>query len=217
MKKAGLGFLLLMAGAALLAAQTARIREISGTVEIKRPGAPDWEAAKAGQALDTAALISTGFKSTALVDVGNSTVLVRPLTRLSLEELAGTGERVALNLRAGRIRAEVKPPAGGKVDFTIRSPSVTASVRGTVFDFDGVRLRVEEGRVYLAGENAAGAYISTGHAVEAAETGTVPAVITAVKETLAPAPPAGVDTVPVIITPGPSRANLDLRFDWSGQ
>jgi hypothetical protein len=219
MKKTGLGVILLMS-AALLGAQTAVIREISGTVEVKQPGAPEWKAAKAGQVLETAALISTGFKSTALLSIGNSAVAVRPLTRLSLEELlaARNGEQVTLNLRAGRIRANVKPPVGGKVNFTVRSPIATASVRGTVFDFDGTRLRVEEGRVYLAAPNTAGTYISTGHTAAAdGGAGKIPGAIETIKEELSPALPAGVDTVPAAIAPPASNGNLNIRFTWSEQ
>jgi hypothetical protein len=157
MKKTGLIFLLLMS-AALAGAQAARLEQVSGTVEVKAPGAGAWQAAEAGQVLDTASLISTGFKSTALVRIGNSAITVRALTRLSLEEIAAAQneEQVTVHLRAGRIRADVKPPAGGKTSFVVRSPIATASVRGIVFEFDGIRLQVEEGRVYLGGENAAG-------------------------------------------------------------
>jgi hypothetical protein len=110
----------------------------------------------------------------------------------------------------------VKPPLGGKTDFTVRSPIATASVRGTVFDFDGSRLLVEEGRVYLAGADAAGAYISGGHGSDG-EAGKTAAVIETVKEELSPALPAGVDTVQAGITAAPSSANLDIRFDWRDQ
>jgi hypothetical protein len=217
MKKTGLGFLLLMS-AALLGAQTAQIRSITGTVEVKKPGAPAWEAAKAGQVLDRASLISTGFKSTALVSIGNTDITVRALTRLSLEEIlaAQNDEQVTLDLRAGRIRVNVKPPVGGKISFTVRSPVATASVRGTVFEFDGVLLRVEEGRVYLTGDNAPGVYISTGHAADGDAETAAPA-IDSIKETLSPALPAGVDAVPAAATSAPSSVNLDIGFDWSGQ
>jgi hypothetical protein len=218
MKKTGLVFLLLM-GAVLLGAQTAVIREISGTVEVKNPGAPEWETAKAGQALYPASLISTGFKSAALLSIGNSDITIRSLTRLSLAEILGdkNGEQVLLNLRAGRIRADVKPPAGGTINFTVRSPIATASVRGTVFDFDGLRLQVEDGRVYLTGSTAAGAYVSAGHEAAVEETaGKIATAIETVKEALSPALPAGVDTVPVVSSTPPS-ANLDVQFDWSAQ
>jgi hypothetical protein len=106
-------------------AQTAVIRETSGIVEVKAPGLAEWKTAAAGQTLEKASVISTGFRSTALVTIGNSTVTVRPLTRLSLEELATkqTGEQITLNLRAGRVRADVvplreskiAPPYGGRI------------------------------------------------------------------------------------------------------
>jgi hypothetical protein len=196
MKKAVAGFLFLTV-AALLGAQTgapgtAVIREVNGTVEVKAPGASEWKAASAGQILDRAALISTGFKSTARISIGNSDITVRPLTRLGLEELIANqeSERVTLNLRAGRVRADVKPPTGGKTDFTIRATTATASVRGTVFEFDGTRLRVEEGRVHLGGASVTGAYVGKGHATTAEqETGKTAAA--------------------------PSSAGLGIRFGWN--
>jgi hypothetical protein len=125
------------------------IRETAGTVELKHPGQTDWTPAKPGDRIEGTSVISTGFKSTAVLSIGNSTVTVRPLTRLSLEELlTGDGnEQVSLALRTGRIRAEVRPPAEGKTEFKVRSPIATASVRGTIFELDPVNLRVSEGTV----------------------------------------------------------------------
>jgi hypothetical protein len=139
-------------------APDAVIRECSGNVEIKAGGdaaAGDWIPAKVGMPLDSKTLISTGFKSTALLAIGNSTVLVRSLTRLSLEELVlrEGNEQVDLNLRAGRVRADVNPPSSGKTDFTIRSPTATASVRGTSFDFNAINLSVYSGKVAFTGRD----------------------------------------------------------------
>ncbi|MDR2369848.1 MAG: FecR family protein, partial [Treponema sp.] len=108
-----------------------------------------------------------GFKSTALLVVGSSTITVRPLTRLTLEEIQNItgGESARLLLQTGRIRAEVKPPAGATADFTVRSPIATASVRGTSFDFDGVNLSVDEGLVHVAGGNGSAVYVGAGHRV----------------------------------------------------
>jgi hypothetical protein len=99
--------------------------------------------------IEKTARISTGFKSSAVIALGNSTITVRPLTRLTLEEIARLQdtEEAGLYLGTGRVRAEVAPPSGGKIDFTVRSPMATASVRGTTFDFDTVNLRVLEGRI----------------------------------------------------------------------
>jgi hypothetical protein len=222
MKKAGIACVLLM-GAALLGAQTApqnaeaAIRSITGRVEIKAAGATEWRAAEEGQILDRAALISTGFKSTALISIGNSDITVRPLTRLSLEEIAAAGnnEEVVLNMPTGRIRAEVNPPVGGTVDFSVRSPSVTASVRGTVFDFDGIRLAVEQGRVRLAVEGGAGVYVGGGHSTAAnPATGRPASVIEQVKEDMRPPLPAGIDVAPPASAAAPASAGLGILFDW---
>jgi hypothetical protein len=138
------------------------------------------------------------------------------LTRLSLEEIAlkQNEEQVMLNLRAGRVRADVIPPPKGKVDFSIRSPTVTASVRGTVFDFDGTRLSVEEGRVRLSGESVTGAYIGAGHSTAVdTETGKTATVAEVLKEELSPALPAGVDTVPEAPA-APVSGGLGIGFEW---
>jgi hypothetical protein len=215
MKKTGVGILLLMS-AVVLGAQTALIVETSGTVEIKAPGASEWRAAVTGEALERATLISTGFRSTALIRIGNSTITVRPLTRLSLEEIAANqdGEQVVLNLRAGRVRADVRAPEGGRTDFSVRAPTATASVRGTVFEFDGLEVKVEEGRVHLGGQSVTGAYVSAGHSTAVdAERGSTAAVVEVLKEELAPALPAGVDAAPSAPVAA-AGGGLGIVIDW---
>jgi hypothetical protein len=140
----------------------ARFLEVTGTVEIREADSPDWKKAAAGDRIGRKAVISTGLKSGALISLGSSRLEVRPLTMLTLEELAQKGktEETNLYLRTGRIRATVTPPTGQNVDFTVGSPTVTASVRGTSFEFDGRRLWVETGWVLLKG--AAGQQVYVG-------------------------------------------------------
>jgi hypothetical protein len=127
----------------------AQIREITGRVELKAPNQETWVTASPGDYMEKDTLISTGFKSSAILSLGNSSLFVQALTRLSLGELSARGneEKIDLSLRTGRVRAEVRPPPDGKIEFTVRSPMATASVRGTVFEFDTMNLRVAEGRV----------------------------------------------------------------------
>jgi ferric-dicitrate binding protein FerR (iron transport regulator) len=203
----------------------ATIREISGTVEIKAPGAADWAPASRGQVVEQRALISTGFKSSVLLAIGNSTLSVQPLTRLSLEELvlAGNSEKVDVNLRAGRVRANVRPPAGGTTGFTVRSPTATASVRGTVFEFNGTELRVDEGRVHLSsstsggggGGGGNGAYVGVGHVGRMdTETGRAAGAAETAREALAPAMPAGADSAPEAPAAVPTAGDINAGFDW---
>jgi hypothetical protein len=154
---------LILAGGCLFA-QNARFIDLTGTVEVKTGTSAAWIPARPGMEIKKDTLVSTGFKSTARISLGNSTLTIRPLTRLTLAELVqrGNDENVALYLETGRVRAEVSPPSGGRTDFTVRSPSVTASVRGTAFEFDTRRIQVENGRVLFAGPNGQAVYVDGG-------------------------------------------------------
>jgi hypothetical protein len=116
-------------------------------------------------------------------------VAVRPLTRVTLEQLQSQGpESAELYLQTGRVRVEVRPPAGGAVNFTVRSPSATASVRGTSFEFDGVNLHVDEGRVYIVGSDSSAVYVGAGHqAVSDSRTGKIAGAAEMVMAELTPA------------------------------
>ena len=146
-------------------AQQGVIRDLAGTVEIKRASSTKWESARKGQTMENSTMISTGFRSTALIALGNSILTVRPLTRLTLVELSRMqdDEKVELRLQTGRVRAEVKKAEEGRIDFTVRSSAATASVRGTVFELDTHNLRVIEGTVAFSGPSGGAALIDAGH------------------------------------------------------
>lgn len=210
---------LMILSGALLQAQEAYIREFYGTVEVQAPGAAVWTAAETGQRITGDTRISTGFKSSASIVLGNSTLVVRPLTRLSLEELRNIqgNEEARLYLRSGRIRVNVKPPVGGQTGFTVRSPMVTASVRGTSFDFDGVNLQVDEGQVHAAGEDGGGVYVGAGHRTASnPETGRVAGGMETAREDLTPALPAGAaGTMPEPAAIMPQTADYGFGFRWN--
>ncbi|MCL2881089.1 MAG: FecR family protein [Treponema sp.] len=155
----GVLFIFMISGIAAQNAATqtnnpsAVIRDIAGTVEIRLAGSEVWKPAAKGQSISGDTTISTGFKSSALLALGDSLVTIRPLTRLTLKELSMSAdtEKVQVNLQTGRVRAEVKAPAGARAQFTVQSPSATASVRGTVFEFDTQNLWVSEGTVAFSG------------------------------------------------------------------
>ena len=129
-------------------AEHAVIKEAAGKVEIMAPG-ENWQPAKKGTVLVKGTTISTGFRSTAVLDLGSSVLEVKPLTRMKLEELIKTQNKTTtkLYLRVGRVRAEVKSGTGTRHDFKLRSPVSTAAVRGTKFEYNGRTLKVEEGTV----------------------------------------------------------------------
>jgi len=144
---------LLIGGAVLAFAQNGVIRELTGEVSLKPAGTSAFVPAKAGDVVAKDTVVSTGFKSIAVIAVGSSVITVRPLTRLTLAEIqtASGTETVNVNLQAGRVKVDVKPPAGTKANFTVQSPSATASVRGTSFECDTVNLKTLEGTVAYSG------------------------------------------------------------------
>ena len=152
MKKAILTVFLMVLGISIFA-QTGIIKELSGTVELKTAGASAFVPANSGDRVNADTVISTGFKSTALVEAGSALIVVRPLTRLTLTEIqASSGtETLNANLQAGRIRVDLTPPAGTKASLTVTSPSATASVRGTSFDMNVMGVHVYSGKVGFGG------------------------------------------------------------------
>ncbi|MDR1374660.1 MAG: FecR domain-containing protein [Treponema sp.] len=208
---------MLVSGGALFA-QEAYIREYTGTVEVQAPGAA-WTAAAAGMPITGDTRISTGFKSTAVIVTGNSTLLLRPLTRLTLEELRKFqgDEDVRFYLQSGRVKADVHPPEGGTTNFTVRSPVATASVRGTSFEFDGVNLRTGEGLVHVTGRDGAGVYVGAGHkTVSDPETGRTAGTAETAQAELTPAAsvPAFADTAPEPAAIMPRMADAAVNFEW---
>ncbi len=134
-------------------AQTAVIKELSGTVELKQAGQTAFVPAKIGDEVAQSTIVSTGFKSTALIEAGSSVITVRPLTRLSLAEISSASgtETINVSLQTGRVRVDVNPPLGTRTTMSVRGPNATASVRGTSFEFDTRNLTVESGVVAFQG------------------------------------------------------------------
>jgi hypothetical protein len=144
--------LVMFAGVSLLSvlAQEASFSEVNGKVEYQL-GKDSWKPAKVGDKVGKGVVISTGFKSTAVLMIGKSAISIKPLTRMTLEDIVKTegGTQSQLFLLAGRVKADIPPQPGQTTEFKVKSPTATASVRGTGFEFDGVNLIVERGSVQL--------------------------------------------------------------------
>jgi len=180
------------------------IRELAGTVEVKRANSSVWEAASRGQILELDHSISTGFRSTAVISLSNSLITLRPLTRISIRELTQSSgnEKVELNLQTGRIRADVKAPDGGQTEFIIRSPNSTSSVRGTVFEFDTLQLTVLEGTVEFSGRTGS-SYLIDAIGYSRIDVGTGQASYPPAASELIPVPP--IASEPILVSPQPPK------------
>jgi hypothetical protein len=192
-------FLFIMILLALITAagvfcQNGVIRELRGNVELKHPGVSDFVSANAGDTVASSTIVSTGFKSTVIIEVGSSLISVRPLTRLSLSEIQimENTENVKVNLQAGRVRVDVNPPAGTKAQFSVQSPMAVASVRGTNFEMDAETLVVSEGRIIYNSSVGSAVIVTGGNSSFVNIAGTPANPVDVAEASLAPAVPVGV-------------------------
>lgn len=222
--KRAVAFVLILLCAVYLSGQAAPagqvrgvLTQLSGTVEIKAPGAAAWTKAAAGAVLEPNTGISTGFRSTAVIEIGGSTITVRPLTRLTLEELTRkeNTQEVQVYLAAGRVQANVTPPAGMRTDLTVRGPSATASVRGTDFYFNTVDLVVDKGLVAFVGGDMSSILVSRGQSSSVDENGGAGLPALTENENLRPPLPVGIDPAdPGFGNSGPPMGTLDITVKW---
>ena len=200
-----------------VSAQNAVIERITGTVEIKQPGENSFKNANSGDTLYKETVIATGFKSLAVIKIGSTTITARPLTHLTLTEIQALSEAetVNINLQAGRIRVDVKPSVGTKARMTVNSPTATASVRGTSFEFDTDNLFVNEGTVSFNGSRGQNILVSAGGNSRVGQTGQVVSPRDRRNADLLPPSPAGINAgdVPVSL-PVAAGANFAIELEF---
>ena len=122
---------------------TGKILEINGNVDLKPAGSSSFVKAGVGDEIALDTIVSTGFRSIAVIAAGNSIITVQPLSQLSLSENNN------INLQTGKIKIE--PTAGTQTIFTVHSPGTNSFVRGTSFEYDTVNMKANEGRVLFSG------------------------------------------------------------------
>jgi hypothetical protein len=209
--------MLILIPAGLAFAQTATLVDFKGKVELMKPGAA-WAAAVKGMRIDKGMTISTGFNSSATLQLGDSIVLAKALTRLTLDELVRKENTVqtSLNLRVGKVRAEVKSSQGLAQDFKLKSPVSTAAVRGTTIEGDGENTVCIIGTVSVS--NAAGQARTIGGGEQTKVSGSdapKAAEQTKAESAAVPAAPVAPQTVvapPPIVPPGPTTGGLTIQM-----
>ena len=196
------GFMIVIAAVLFATDLTAVVKEASGKVEIRSPG-ERWKTATPGMKIETGDSISTGFRSKAILAIGESQVVVKQLTRMELSELVekeGT-IRTGLNLRVGKIKAKVRTTTGLRQDFRLTSPVSTAAVRGTSFEYDGINLKVIEGTVEFTNKRGQKRMVPAGVASRILGTGL---------------PQSGEELRNLLINIDPSTLTIPRNFDISG-
>jgi hypothetical protein len=199
-----------------IAAQAGMIRELTGDVELKRAGEASFTAASAGDSVARDTIISTGFRSTAIVVIGSAVITVRPLTRLSLAEIqsAENTENIDVNLQTGRIRVDVKSPAGTRTSMNVQSPSATASVRGTSFWKNSDGVEGIEGKVLVRGTSGPGVILTGKNATSTRKDGRSSDPAATITQTIYPASPQGTFENTSYSSPANETGNININVDW---
>ena len=120
-------FMIFASASFLFAADfSAQVVSVSGKAEFLSGG--EWKPLAAGASLKNGDSVQTGFKSSLVLKIKDSTVNVAPLTRMTVEQLAENPEKdsVKLFVNAGGVSSSVKKTSGKKVGFTVRTPVATA-------------------------------------------------------------------------------------------
>lgn len=140
------GFLFLFCTAVLFADNASVISTV-GKVEVNRNN--EWIPLKENAVVSEGEIISTGFKSEAIIRYKDSVMKMGPLTRITLEKLAAseTKDDVSLFLNTGAVRSTVNHSENKRVSYTVRNPIAVASVRGTDFVFAGNSIFCLDGAV----------------------------------------------------------------------
>jgi hypothetical protein len=147
-----------------LEAQSIRVTEVVGTVEVREASSDVWRVLKTGDTLKPSDVIRTGEDGSARIEFdGKIRMQVLNASELTIEEARRDNEKTRqtlLRLDIGKIKAEVDK-LGPDSSFKIMTPTAVSSVRGTTFYLSVIRfaqglagiltdLYVDEGRVDFA-------------------------------------------------------------------
>jgi hypothetical protein len=108
-----------------------RVVSVKGTASYKTAG--QWIPLQAGAALAVGTKVSTGVRSTVVINVNKHTVTVYPLTIMKISESMETNKSSTTNigLRRGAVRTKIAHDARIKTVFKVSTPVATSSVRGS--------------------------------------------------------------------------------------
>ncbi len=122
------------------APRTAKVVELQGDVQVKLDKAGAWQPATVGLTLGQGAIIKTGAKASAVLDVDSgktATLEVSPASQLMLAELMGDEAKntatTLLDLSLGKILVRAKKLHTAESKFEVKTPTSVVGIRGTVF------------------------------------------------------------------------------------
>lgn len=127
--------LIVLVSAAVSAAPLkVKVTKITGNVMVQKAGAADWTRAADNMALQKGAQVKTASGGSCILAWENGNVVkLNELSSLAIEESAkqGLAGNTTVKINNGKMYARVEKLSATKSDFTIKTPTAVAGVRGS--------------------------------------------------------------------------------------
>jgi len=129
--------------------------ELRGEVEYSTDGGKTFKPLTASVKLKPGDLIGTGFDSETILDFGYGTLHMHPLTQIRIDESVSVEniKKSQVYLNIGAVQATLRHNPSIRADFSVATPSASASIRGSAITvlFDP---EVREMTVYVTEDKA---------------------------------------------------------------
>jgi hypothetical protein len=163
--------------------QPVTLSNVSRKVEVSR-NESGWEPATNGMVLHDGDRIHTGFKSGVTLNFPEgSRAHVQAMALLVIDEVSKGPDgafRTRLTLATGEVKSQVNRSTGARGDFQVKTPTTTASVRGTKFSvaYDGTAttVAVTESSVGVTANGGATVVVPAGSETRSTATAVAPPV-----------------------------------------
>jgi hypothetical protein len=194
-----------------------KISGLSRKVEVQQ-NETTWIPASDSLTLKAGDKIHTGFKAGAtLTFPDGSKLVVKPMTLVLIQSVETTGGKTTVRvwLKLGEVSATINRSRGSAVDFDVKTPTTTASSRGTVFSvlYDGATtiVSVRTDVVVVKPNSGKPVAVTAGHEVSATARAVSPA--TAIGKAGAPAGSVGPSRALTVITTVLARSFTACKVD----
>ena len=113
--------------------RTATVGKIEGEVEFKPAGGTAFVKLSPGTVLKDGDQVSTGDDSSVTLTFGHGSLIVTRLTQLRIDKFtdAANIQKTQLFMRAGSVKANVRHTNATRSDFSVVTPTCSASIRGS--------------------------------------------------------------------------------------
>jgi hypothetical protein len=161
---------------------TATITSVKGAyAQVDLNGTGDFEDCQKGMVVNKKSVIMTGLKSQVVLTYGKHGKLkVGEMSYVELYKIFYTPKKIncKANLKVGEVEVKVDPNLV-EVDFSVSTPTSTASVRGTYekvsyYPGFGTHVKVFKGKVFAKAKKGTGFHVKEGESTKVSEEQTQP-------------------------------------------